>query len=47
MTDQQNTNFVPASELYCVETSATYPHPDQQATDAEIAAIFDFDTGEQ
>ena len=39
--------FVPASELYHVESGTEYPHPDQQATDSEIAEIFDFDRREQ
>jgi len=29
--------FVPASELYDVSTGARYPHPDEEATDEEIA----------
>jgi hypothetical protein len=41
MTERHTTpKFVRASELYCVQTGTAYRHPDQQATDSEIAAIF-------
>jgi hypothetical protein len=43
MTDNETPQFVKASELYSVTTGARYPHPDQQATDEEIARKFDFD----
>jgi len=41
MTERHTPKFVRASELYCVETSTAYPHPDQQASDELIAKIFD------
>jgi len=52
MTDGNHTHdapngFVRASELYCVETRTNYPHPDQQATDSEIAKIFDLTGGNE
>lgn len=41
MTERHTTpKFVRASELYCVTTGTSYRHPDQQASDEQIAAIF-------
>ena len=37
--------FVPASELYDISTGTSYPHPDEQATDLEIAFAFDLTEG--